>query len=66
MFDDKEQFRNDSEYGENIWNTGYPETVLQLLSRKNGEKTIDQSGEVTTLAQQRLTRLAEELTGGKM
>lgn len=46
VFDDKDQFTNDSVRGENIWNLGIPETVQELLKNlgEGGRKTSDQSG----------------------
>lgn len=68
-FDDLSQFNNDNTKGENVWNLGYPETVQQLLANLNksaGGKAVDRSENYSGITTERLDRIAEELTGGKM
>ncbi|KAH0538276.1 hypothetical protein FGG08_005147 [Glutinoglossum americanum] len=54
--------------GENIWNTGPPETVQEMLNRVNrvGERAADIHEGLAVLTDKRVKRIAEELTGGKM
>ena len=68
-FDDNSQFRGDSSEGVNIWNLGPPETVQELLRKanKSGRQTALDSAEgneITT--RERMKKIGEELTGGKM
>lgn len=69
-FDDNSQFRSDSSEGANIWNLGYPETVQELLHKanKSGRKqTALESAEGNEIiTRDRMKRIGEELTGGKM
>ena len=68
-FDDKSQFRSDRSEGENIWNLGYPETVQELLGKvnKSGRQTAMDSAEGNTIVtRERMRKIGEELTGGKM
>lgn len=69
VFDDLKQFSNDSKKGLNIWNLGYPETVQQLLAKTNntpGRKAVDSAEGTAGVTRERMRRIAEELTGGKM
>ena len=62
-------FGSDSGTGENIWNKGYPETVQEMLNRvnKSGDsKAIDYYQGYGAITKERLDRIAEELTGGKI
>lgn len=69
-FDDNSQFRSDSSEGVNIWNLGYPETVQELLQKasKSGEKltALDSAEGNEIITRERMRRIGEELTGGKM
>ncbi|KAI9862315.1 MAG: hypothetical protein M1813_004791 [Trichoglossum hirsutum] len=58
----------DSDKGENIWNTGPPDTVQEMLDRVNKaeKKAIDFHEGLAVLTDRRVRRIAEELTGGKM
>ena len=70
VFDDPKQFTNDQEPGLNIWNLGYPETISELLSKVNkdprSQKAIESAEGNTNITRQRMRRIAEELTGGKI
>jgi hypothetical protein len=69
VFDDHEQFASDSRNGLNIWNTGYPETVQEMLSQANretGGKAVDRNQGYGPVTKERMKKLREELTGGKM
>lgn len=69
VFDDHKQFANDSRNGLNIWNTGYPETVQEMLSqanRESGGNAIDRHQGYGPVTKERMKRVGEELTGGKM
>lgn len=69
VFDDLSQFENDSQKGLNIWNLGFPETVQQLLAKANhapGRKALDSAEGIAGVTRERMRRIAEELTGGKM
>ena len=68
-FDDNTQFRNDSKNGLNIWNTGFPETVQEMLNQANrtsGGKAVEQRQGYGPVTKERMKRIGEELTGGKM
>ena len=68
-FDDNSQFTNDSTPGLNIWNLGFPETVQQLLGKdegRQGTKAMDSAEGNAGVSRERLRRIAEELTGGKL
>ena len=68
-FDDNSQFTNDSTPGLNIWNLGFPETVQQLLGKKegsSGRKAMDSAEGNAGMTRERMRRIAEELTGGKL
>ena len=69
VFDDKSQFTNDSTPGLNIWNLGFPETVQQLLRKEegaSGRKAIDSAEGNSGMTKERMRRIAEELTGGRL
>ena len=57
-FDDKTKFSNGRTYGENIWHTGYPKTIAERFRRK---MSVEEG-----LQEERVGRLAQALTGGKM
>ena len=68
-FDDNRQFENDSKNGLNIWNKGYPETVQEMLDQANrasGGKAIERNQGFGPVTKERMKRIGEELTGGKM
>ena len=54
--------------GESVWNLGPPETVHQMLSKANktGGKAVEYNAGYAKLTGERVRRIAEELTGGKM
>ncbi|KAL8934079.1 MAG: hypothetical protein Q9211_005415, partial [Gyalolechia sp. 1 TL-2023] len=63
------QFDTDARRGLNIWNLDYPETVKEMLQRaKKGEggKAVERFTGYGALTDERMRRLGEELTGGKM
>ncbi len=69
VFDDNTQFTNDSKNGLNIWNTGYPETVQEMLNqanRRSGGKAIERNQGYGPVTKERMKRIGEELTGGKI
>ena len=69
VFDDQNQFTNDSTPGLNIWNLGFPETTAQLLGQSSGivgRKAIDAAEGKAELNRERMRRITEELTGGKL
>ena len=70
VFDDEMHFANDSSKGFNIWNLGQPETVAELLGQKGKgrytRRAVDDAGGKRALTEERMRRLGEELTGGKM
>ncbi|KAL8851129.1 MAG: hypothetical protein Q9221_003932 [Calogaya cf. arnoldii] len=64
-----EQFSNESVRGLNIWNLGYPETVKELLQKANkGEdgRAVERRSGFSGVTDERMRRIGEELTGGKM
>ena len=67
-FDDLSQFSNEMNPGLNIWNTGLPETIAELLKSRTGssDKFIDLLDENSEVTKRRVKKIAEELTGGKM
>ena len=69
-FDDTTQFKNDIGPGMNIWNLGPPETTRQLLERsgKRAEalKGVSAGDANMRVTKERIKRISEELTGGKM
>ncbi|KAL8997929.1 MAG: hypothetical protein Q9169_002922 [Polycauliona sp. 2 TL-2023] len=63
------QFDNESRRGLNVWNLGYPETVKELLEKANkGEngRAVERSSGFSGVTDERMRRIGEELTGGKM
>ena len=69
VFDDNTQFANDSKNGLNIWNTGFPETVQEMLNQANrtsGGKAIERNQGYGPVTKERMKRIGEELTGGKI
>lgn len=68
VFDDNKQFENDKRPGLNVWNLGLPETVQELLGNRTGPsaKAIDPTDESAVIMRERMNRIAEELTGGKL
>ncbi|MCJ1455424.1 hypothetical protein MMC28_005779 [Mycoblastus sanguinarius] len=69
-FDDESQFSTDQRHGENIWNLGFPETVQELLRKANkapgSQKAMDSAEGNAGVTRERMRRIGEELTGGKM
>ena len=68
-FDDNSQFRSDGDEGLNIWNLGSPETVQELLGKvnKTGRQTaLDSAAGNEIITRERIRKIGEELTGGKM
>ncbi|KAL9018728.1 MAG: hypothetical protein Q9185_003958 [Variospora sp. 1 TL-2023] len=65
-----EQFTSESRKGLNVWNLGYPDTVKEMLEKvsKDGERgrAMEQYTGSGGLMGERMRRLGEELTGGKM
>ncbi|KAL8778043.1 MAG: hypothetical protein Q9213_007592 [Squamulea squamosa] len=64
-----EQFNNESRRGLNVWNLGYPETVKEHLERANkGEegRAVERLSGFSGVTDERMRRIGEELTGGKM
>ena len=68
VFDDQKQFETDMRPGLNVWNLGLPETVQELLGIRTGPsaKAIDPADENIVVTRERMKKIAEELTGGKM
>ena len=70
VFDDPDQFTSDAQPGLNVWNLGYPETVLELLNKANkdprSQKALSSAEGNAAITRRRMRRVAEELTGGKM
>lgn len=70
VFDNQDQFTNDQRPGLNVWNLGMPETVSELLGKANkdprSQKALDSADGNTSITQERMRRVAEELTGGKV
>ena len=69
-FDDNTQFRSDSSEGVNIWNLGYPETVEELLRKSDKtwkrQTALDSAHGNEIITEERMRKISEELTGGKM
>jgi len=65
--EDPRGFGSDS-YGPSMWDHGPPATVQDLLNRANrgGTSVLDSSKSYVPLTKQRVQRMAEDLTGGKM
>lgn len=70
VFDNDGQFRSDQRPGLNVWNLGVPETVSELLGHANkdprGQKAMESAAGNAEVTRERMRRIAEELTGGKM
>ena len=70
VFDNQEQFTNDQQRGLNIWNLGLPETVSQLLGKANkdpgSQKAVESAEGNKIITEERMKRIGEELTGGKI
>ncbi|KAL8682635.1 MAG: hypothetical protein Q9186_001322 [Xanthomendoza sp. 1 TL-2023] len=63
------QFDNDAKRGLNIWNLGYPLTVREQLERaKKGEsgRMVERLSGFRGVTDERMRRIGEELTGGKI
>ncbi|KAI4175954.1 MAG: hypothetical protein LQ343_001236 [Gyalolechia ehrenbergii] len=63
------QFDTDAKRGLNIWNLEYPDTVKEMLERVNraeGGKAVERFAGYGAVTDERMRRLGEELTGGKM
>ncbi len=67
-FDSLNQFNNSETPGLNIWNTGQPENIAQLMRERAGHShfAVDSLDENEEISRKRLERIAGELTGGKM
>lgn len=67
-FDDQSQFEVDMRPGLNVWNLGLPETVQELLGNRAGNynKVIDSMDSDSVMMRERMKKITEELTGGKM
>ncbi|KAI4250176.1 MAG: hypothetical protein L6R40_000348 [Gallowayella cf. fulva] len=66
---DSTQFTNQSRHGLNVWNLGFPETVKEQLERANrGEsgRAVDRLSGFGGVTDERMRKIGEELTGGKM
>ena len=59
VFDDTTQFDDKTKAGLNIWDLAMPETVRQMLRMRGND-------EQKAIAKDRMKRMAEELTGGKI
>ena len=70
VFDNQDQFTTDQRPGLNIWNLGVPETVSDLLSKANkdprSQKAMESAEGNAKITRERMRRISEELTGGKM
>lgn len=53
---------------ESVWNLGVPETVQQMLGKvnKTGRKAMEYNEGSSKITGERVTKIAEELTGGKL
>jgi hypothetical protein len=53
---------------ESVWNLGPPETVQQMLGKvnKTGNKAIEYNEGYAKVTGERVRRIAEELTGGRL
>jgi hypothetical protein len=67
------EFATDTKLGDNIWNVGAPATIAELLDanvsrvRKDFTKAgLTEADHKFTIDQERMKRIAEELSGGKM
>lgn len=69
VFDDLEQFSTEMKPGLNIWNRGFPSTVKEMLQRSSigeGSTAVQMESGHEALTNERVKRLGEELTGGRM
>ena len=70
VFDNQDQFTTDQRPGLNVWNLGVPETVSELLGKANkdprSQKAMDSAEGNAKITRERMRRISEELTGGKM
>lgn len=66
VFEDKKQFQNDTSAGENIWHLGEPQTVAQRLQQAEAGGRNPEAVGRARVVKERMTRIAEVLTGGKM
>lgn len=64
------QFNNETRKGLNVWNLGYQETVKEMLEKVSKEegkgKAVERMAGYGGVTGDRMRRLGEELTGGKM
>ncbi|KAL4928822.1 uncharacterized protein BDV17DRAFT_262896 [Aspergillus undulatus] len=60
---ENEAWRSDSRPGENIWNTGFP---LGMGARYNTDNTAKGESKRWDIIQERVKKLGEEITGGKI
>ncbi|KAL8957822.1 MAG: hypothetical protein Q9193_005002, partial [Seirophora villosa] len=65
------QFDSEDSKGLNVWNLGYPDTVKEMLERASQEadargKALEQYAGNAGVMEERMRKLSEELTGGKM
>ena len=69
-FDDMDQFKTDVKDGMNIWNLGVPETTRELVTRfgrrAESNKAVDAADANEQVTKERVKRIAELLTGGKI
>ena len=69
-FDDNSQFRSDNSEGVNIWNLGFPEKVEDLLRKSDKtwkrQTALDSAQGNEIITRDRMKKIGEELTGGKM
>ncbi|KAL9611474.1 MAG: hypothetical protein Q9167_003872 [Letrouitia subvulpina] len=69
VFDNLEQFRVEMTPGLNIWNRGFPPTVKEMLQRSSigeGNTAVERESGHEALTSERVKRVGEELTGGRM
>jgi len=71
--DNNPEFATDTKLGDNIWNVGSPATIADLLDagasrvRKDFSKAgLTETDHKFAIDQERMKRIAEELSGGKM
>lgn len=62
------EWHSDAYKGRNIWNRGPPKTVQEMIHErsKKGRSAMKQITEASRQTQDRMKRIAEELTGGKL
>jgi len=66
VFEDQKQFQNDTGMGENIWHLGEPQTVAERLGQAEAGGRNPEAVGRARVVKERMTRIAEVLTGGKM